>query len=177
MKNSTETQILGIIRNSKEKIPTQEIARKLNLERHTTSKYLEILQSKGLVEFQVIGRTKLWYPTNSQILSIIKEGNPFREVLNAFDEGITIMDKNKGVIWANNQMDKNSYCYESYSKEHCKDCPAVKTFKTGKKHRTVNTYTKNGKRISYELVTSPIKDNEKKTIAVMEVSRKLSRGK
>ncbi len=173
MKNSAETKILEIIRNSKEEIPTQEIAKKLNLERHTTSKYLEILQSKGLIECRVIGRTKLWHSSSSPVLSIIKDENPFREVLNAFDEGITIIDENREVIWANNKMGKNSFCYESYSNEHCKDCPAVKTFKTGKKHKTINTYIKNGKNVSYELTTSPIKDNKERTIAVMEVSRRI----
>jgi|SRR3989344_7411701 len=173
MENSIENKIVEIMNNSKEKIPTQEIAKKLSLERHTASKYLEILQSKGLIECNLIGRTKLWFSSNSPILSIIRYGNPVREVLNAFDEGITIMDENREVIWANNKMRKNSYCYESYSKEHCKDCPAVKTFKTGKKHRAINTYTKNGKNVSYELITSPIKDNEQKTVAVMEVSRRI----
>ncbi|MBI4159365.1 helix-turn-helix transcriptional regulator [Candidatus Woesearchaeota archaeon] len=175
MENSVEVKVLEIIRNSKEKIPTQEIAKKLNLERHTTSKYLEILQSKGLIESQIIGRTKLWHPSNSPILSIIRDGNPLREVLNSFDDGITIMKENKEIIWANNKVEQASFCYENYSEEHCKDCPAVKTFKTGKKHRTINTYTRDGKKVSYELITSPIKDNEQKTVAVMEISRKLKR--
>jgi len=45
MENSTESKILEIIKQSKDKIPTQDIAKLLNLERHTTSKYLEIMQS------------------------------------------------------------------------------------------------------------------------------------
>jgi len=173
MENSTESKILEIIKKSKEKIPTQDIAKLLNLERHTTSKYLEILQSKGLIQFKNIGRTKLWCLTESPVLSIIRDGNPFRDVLNSFEEGITIMDENKSIIWANNKVGGKDYCYETYSKEHCKDCPATTTFKTGKKHKIVNTYTKNGKKISYELTTSPIKDNNEKTVAVMEVSRRI----
>ena len=173
MENSTESKILEIIKQSKDKIPTQDIAKLLNLERHTTSKYLEIMQSKGLIQYKTIGRTKVWFLTESPVLSIIKDGNPFRDVLNSFEEGITIMDENKSVIWANNKVGKKAYCYETYSKEHCKDCPAIQTFKTGKQYKTINTYTKNGKKVSYELTTSPIKDNNEKTVAVMEVSRRI----
>jgi len=178
MQKDIEKKILEVVKDAKEKISIKEIVTKLNLERHTLAKYLNILKSKGLIDCQTIGRTQLWYFTKTSAISIIKENAPIKEVLNAFDDGIIIMDKNKKVIWANDSIgDKRDYCYESYSEEHCKDCPAVKTFKTGKKHKAINTYTKNGKKISYELVTSPIKDNERKTIAVMEVSRKLLRGK
>ena len=37
-----------------------EIAKKLNLVRHTVSKYLQILEAKKLVMHRTVGRTKLW---------------------------------------------------------------------------------------------------------------------
>lgn len=169
-----ENKILEVIKDNKDKISTKEIAEKINLERHTLVKYLDVLKSKGLIECQTLGRTNLWYLAKSPVISIIRENNPIKEVLNAFDDGITILDKNNKVIWANDAVrNKGSHCYETYSEESCKDCPAVKTFKTGKKHRTINTYTNKGKKVSYELITSPIKDQDQNTIAVMEVSRKI----
>ena len=172
--NKIENDILKVIKDKKDRISTKEIAEKINLERHTLVKYLNVLKSKGLIECQTLGRTNLWHAAKSPVISIMKEETPLKEVLNAFDDGITILDKNNKVIWANDAIkNKGAYCYENYSEGSCKDCPAVKTFKTGKKHRTINTYTKNGKKVSYELTTSPIKDNEQKTIAVMEISRKL----
>ncbi|MBI2107332.1 PAS domain-containing protein [Candidatus Woesearchaeota archaeon] len=175
--NKIENDILKVIKDKKDRISTKEIAEKIKLERHTLVKYLNVLKSKGLIECQTLGRTNLWHLAKSPVISIIKEETPIKEVLNAFDDGITILDKDNKVIWANDAIkSKGSHCYENYSEESCKDCPAIKTFKTGKKHRTINTYTKNGKKVSYELTTSPIKDQEQKTIAVMEISRKL-RGK
>ena len=55
-----EKEILALLRESPEGIQVDEIAKKLNLVRHTVSKYLQILEAKKLVMYRAAGRTKLW---------------------------------------------------------------------------------------------------------------------
>ena len=58
--SKVEQEILSILRDSPDGIQMDEIAKKLNLVRHTVSKYLQILMAKKLVMFRAAGRTKLW---------------------------------------------------------------------------------------------------------------------
>ena len=58
--SKVEQEILALLKDSPEGIQVDEIAKKLNLVRHTVSKYLQILMAKKLVMFRTVGRTKLW---------------------------------------------------------------------------------------------------------------------
>jgi ribosomal protein S18 acetylase RimI-like enzyme len=55
-----EKEILSLLKGSPDGIQVDEIAKKLNLVRHTVSKYLQILLAKKLVMYRTVGRTKLW---------------------------------------------------------------------------------------------------------------------
>ena len=55
-----EKEILSLLKDSPDGMQVDEIAKKLNLVRHTVSKYLQILKAKKLVMHRTVGRTKLW---------------------------------------------------------------------------------------------------------------------
>jgi ribosomal protein S18 acetylase RimI-like enzyme len=55
-----EKEILSLLKDSPDGMQVDEIAKKLNLVRHTVSKYLQILKAKKLVMHRTAGRTKLW---------------------------------------------------------------------------------------------------------------------
>ncbi len=59
-KAEAEKKILSLLKESPDGIQVDEIAKKLNLVRHTVSKYLQILEAKKLVMHRTVGRTKLW---------------------------------------------------------------------------------------------------------------------
>jgi GNAT superfamily N-acetyltransferase len=58
--SEVEKEILSLLKDSPDGIQVDEIANKLNLVRHTISKYLQILKAKKLVMHRTVGRTKLW---------------------------------------------------------------------------------------------------------------------
>lgn len=55
-----EEQIVGLLQVPATELHTEEIAERVGLERHTVSKYLQILQAKGLVQVRRVGNAKLW---------------------------------------------------------------------------------------------------------------------
>lgn len=55
-----EKEIISLLRDSTDGMQVDEIGKKLNLVRHTVSKYLQILRAKKLVMYRTVGRTKLW---------------------------------------------------------------------------------------------------------------------
>jgi GNAT superfamily N-acetyltransferase len=65
--SDVEEKILTILKDSPEGIQVDEIAKKLNLVRHTVSKYLQILQARKLVMYRTAGRTKLWKESSSGV--------------------------------------------------------------------------------------------------------------
>ncbi len=58
--SNAEKEIQSLLKNSPDGMQIDEIAKKLNLVRHTVSKYLQILEAKKLVMHRTVGRTKLW---------------------------------------------------------------------------------------------------------------------
>ena len=62
-----EKEILALLKGSTEGIQVDEIAKTLNLVRHTVSKYLQILNAKKLVMYRTVGRTKLWKEASSEV--------------------------------------------------------------------------------------------------------------
>jgi ribosomal protein S18 acetylase RimI-like enzyme len=62
-----EKEILSLLKNFPDGIQVDEIAKKLNLVRHTVSKYLQILQAKKLVMHRTVGRTQLWKESSTGV--------------------------------------------------------------------------------------------------------------
>ena len=53
-------QILKILQSAKSGVQMEELTEKMNLTRHTVTKYLEVLRAEGKIHYSQIGRTKLW---------------------------------------------------------------------------------------------------------------------
>lgn len=65
--DDVETQILGYFRREDQRAHTQEIAEAIGSSRHTTSKYLSVLEARGLIDHEEIGNAKVWYPIEREI--------------------------------------------------------------------------------------------------------------
>ena len=161
-----EQQILHLLREKEEDITINEIATSVKVDRHTAAKRLEVLKSKGLVEYRTIGKSKVWKISKSPFLNALKNNddisNNIKNILQHVDGQVNIQDK-KQVIWSNGE--KNKCCTPGDKK--CKDCAVEKTFKTGNSESSVKNWSK--KRV--KITTQPIKDQNNKTIAVVEIIR------
>jgi len=67
MTETTQTEILNILQNSKSGLQMEEVAEKLGLTRHTVAKYLEVLRAEGKIHNRKTGRTKLWKDVSAAI--------------------------------------------------------------------------------------------------------------
>jgi GNAT superfamily N-acetyltransferase len=65
--SKVEKEILSLLKGSPDGVQVDEIAKELNLVRHTVSKYLQILNAKKLVMYRTVGRTKLWKEASSGV--------------------------------------------------------------------------------------------------------------
>ncbi|MGV8171118.1 MAG: winged helix-turn-helix domain-containing protein [Candidatus Woesearchaeota archaeon] len=160
-----ETKILNLLKDKEEDITINDIAKAVNADRHTAAKRLDILKSKGLVEYRTIGKSKVWKISKSPFLNALKNNddisNNIKSILQHIDGQVNIQDKDK-IIWSNNN--KNNCCSDG---KKCKDCAVEKTFKTGKTESLTRGWSK--KKI--KIITQPIKDRNNNTVAVMEIIR------
>jgi len=130
---------------------------------------------------------KVWTAAESPILRAFDENdesNPMIHALESMHDGIVVLDKDMGIVWLNREMEKKhgklgmakgKKCHEVFhdEKELCDNCPSKKTLKTGKKCSIVIKM----KGRSIELLTSPLKDKESRTVAVLELVRELNKEK
>ncbi len=104
-------------------------------------------------------------------------------VLDAIADGVSIQDRNMRVIYANaaqkRQFGKDivgRLCYEVYrqSSRKCPDCPVQKTFETGEPARIIHAgFDKDGRAITVDIVSAPIRDAEGNIVAGVEVVRNI----
>ena len=162
-------KILKEIKENKLGISTTELASKLKIERHTLTKYLEVLKTEGLIDYKKIGMSKLWYKVEEPILNLLKKDNELsknvKKLLAGTGKHISVISKDMEIIWDNKNF-KGSKCYVSYAnKKHiCANCPIKKSLKTGKQE---TNYVDWGKRV--QVTATPIKNDRGKIIAVMEI--------
>ena len=166
-----KTAILTLLK-TREQATTNEVCQELHLERHTVTKYLEALKAESLVEYKEIGRTKLWSINKAPFISVINNDNQisesFKELLNNLDEKIYLVSKDKEILWTNNKVKelKGKKCFENFNEtESCKDCPAEKSFQSGKKEM----FSKEFENKSLHVSTIPIKDINDQTVAFLEL--------
>jgi predicted transcriptional regulator len=161
-----EHRIISLLKDKDEDITINEVADSIRVDRHTAAKRLEMLKSKGLVEYRTIGKSKVWKISKSPFLNALRDNddisNNIKNILQHVDGHITIQDKNK-ILWSNN---KNNDCCRSNHKK-CKDCAVEKTFRTGISESTI----RNVQRKKVKIVTQPIKDDNNHTIAVVEIMK------
>lgn len=58
--SNIEKSIMSLLKDSEGGMQVEEIAARLNLSRHTVSKYLQVLKAKELLSYRAAGRTKIW---------------------------------------------------------------------------------------------------------------------
>lgn len=66
-KTRAEERILRALRTAGRELHTEELAERVSLVRHTVSKYLQVLQAKGLVRVRRVGNAKLWSEAGYQV--------------------------------------------------------------------------------------------------------------
>lgn len=168
-----QNKIIEVLRSKEIDLTISQIALETRMERHTAAKHLESLKSKGLVESREVGKSKLWKLSKSPLIEALKDDSPvskeLKKMLGLLEDKISIQDKNNKVIW-HNQESSALKCHEvNWNKKHkCEACPADRLFENGK--TTKITITKNNKK--NEIIMHPIKDNEGKTIALIEIIKK-----
>ncbi|MFA6073650.1 MAG: helix-turn-helix domain-containing protein [Candidatus Woesearchaeota archaeon] len=169
----SDQKIIDILNDKS--LQTSDIASKLKLERHTTIKYLESLEGKGLIKHDVKRRSKIWSIVDSPVIDMLRKNDVFSrqltELLDGVDEHISIKDKKFDIIWKNQHAKglkgKELSCHETHfnQKQRCKNCPVEKTFITGKSESL--QIASDGR--TRQILTKPIKDNNNQTIAVVEI--------
>jgi predicted transcriptional regulator len=165
-----EHRILDLLRDKEEDITINSIADGVKIDRHTAAKRLEMLKSRGLVEYRNIGKSKVWKISKSPFLNALKNNDDIskniKSILQHMDGQINIQDKEK-IIWSNsrkNMPNSNNCCSDG---QKCKDCAVEKTFKTGNSASSIGKLSKK----KVKITTQPIKDNENNTVAVVEIIR------
>ncbi|MFT4921137.1 MAG: GNAT superfamily N-acetyltransferase [Haloarculaceae archaeon] len=62
-----EAQIIGHFGSREYRAHTQEIAEAIGASRHTASKYLSVLEARGLLGHDEVGNAKVWYPIEKAV--------------------------------------------------------------------------------------------------------------
>jgi PAS domain S-box-containing protein len=99
---------------------------------------------------------------------------------------LTVQDKSFRLIDANEKFQKDfgeidgRYCYQIYKNrsEKCEVCPVERTFRDGESHHSQEKVTTlDGKEVWVIVYTTPIKDEQGKVSAVMEMSTDITENK
>ena len=120
-------EIVNLLRENNP-MTINEISDQLNFNRHTTSKYLSVLESQGVVKFDAIGKSKKFALRNNNDVSynhnLIFNSN-FNSVLNLIDEKIIVRDLNHNITFANFDFDSKAKCHKllAGSDIPCPNCP------------------------------------------------------
>lgn len=81
MGESVRHKILEILKSSPAGLQTEELAKALNLTRHTVAKYLEVLRAEGKIHYTKIGRTKLWKGMSTSVFTRILSMDDLEDIL------------------------------------------------------------------------------------------------
>jgi PAS domain S-box-containing protein len=182
----TEDRILEFVATSKEPSHSTEIAKALGINRITTIKYLSVLHSKGLVSFRNVGMAKVWTAIENPVLQAFDTNDLKNTTIQAFNslaDSVCVLDKEMNILWINKEMEKRhgklseikgKNCFDVFHGEDeiCRNCPALKTLESGKK----NVLSIRKKDFDLEITTSPLKDQDGKLAAVIEIVRVLNKG-
>ena len=104
---------------------------------------------------------------------------PYKQYFDAMPCYLTVQDRDFNVITANARFVKDfgdyrgRRCYQVYKKrpEKCEVCPVERTYRDGQSHRSEETiHCLDGKEVSVIVYTEPIRDENGRIVAVMEMS-------
>ncbi|MFO7883106.1 MAG: PAS domain-containing sensor histidine kinase [Kosmotogaceae bacterium] len=124
--------------------------------------------------------------TNSSRKDFFTNKNSMEALLDAFDSGITVQDRNFNIIYQNEVIQKifgdriDEKCYRVYEGNEgiCESCPVFKSFEDGKSHTTERkTVLSSGETAYWENTSNPIKDEKGEIIACLEVVRNITHRK
>jgi response regulator of citrate/malate metabolism len=62
-----ENLIFDVLKKAETSLTIGEVAQKINAHRTTTSKYLAILEAKGMIKCRNVGKAKLYYVGNGTV--------------------------------------------------------------------------------------------------------------
>jgi PAS domain S-box-containing protein len=113
---------------------------------------------------------------------LIQSEEKYRSVVENIGIGVAVISPKMEILALNNQMrkwfpniedSKNPICYKSFNRpprEHvCSYCPTTKSLRDGQVHQAVTETPSGDEVVNYRIVSSPIKDNDGKVIAAIEM--------
>ena len=109
-------KIIEAITEIGENIATiRNIEQKVNIERHTLSKYLFIMRRIGYIDFVTVGRAKVWHINKAPLISIfnsLPENRSFSEkllsdLLVEIQIGIILIDTQFRILFMNNMAERD----------------------------------------------------------------------
>lgn len=123
-----------------------------------------------------------------EISSVVTDTQQWQQEFNILFERVpcfvTVIDEDYRIVRANESFRDSfgdvlgKYCYEVYKRrdKKCPRCPAAKTFRDGKIHRSEQTgIGKRGHQIDYAVTTSALDRNTDRVAHVIEISTDISR--
>ncbi|BAI80838.1 hypothetical protein DEFDS_1377 [Deferribacter desulfuricans SSM1] len=110
------------------------------------------------------------------------EHEKFESIVEAIGEGVALVDHNYKCIWANTLIKENlgegeeHYCYSMIWDEikPCVECTMEKVFETKNIQSFRKEINQGAKTFYYDVILSPLVDNEGKVIAVVELVRDIT---
>ncbi|MFH1591358.1 MAG: PAS domain-containing protein [archaeon] len=186
MTENPEKAISYILKGERFGKSTSEIAEITKLDRRTVIKALDVMKTKGIVDHKQVGMAKLWVLTKTPLLSVLERDDEsaalLKKVLDSLEEGISILDRELRVIYANETvrgmagrkgMTTGLTCHKLImGNEHvCSFCPATESFKTGKVSKT---YHKQGREL-VQYISSPVRDEDGNVAGVIEIIRPMGK--
>jgi len=138
----------------------------------------------GKKKAKLISKMALKEPREPMFKVLESKEKLFETVMNAIGDLVSIQDLNMRIAYQNKALKEvmgdhyGEYCYKIYERRDyiCEGCPMQQSFKTGQIVKALRTgITKEGVERRYELITAPIKDNQGKIVAGIEVVRNVTR--
>lgn len=172
---SVDNKILSALKGKELNI--LELSVLIKKDRHTTAKYLEVLKSKGLINYKTRGKSKIWFSSKNPLSELLNMNSFISSqvlgVLNNLDYAVSIQSRDFVVVWHNDKL-KNKYgenngnqkCYELIKGRRvpCKNCISEKTFNTGEIQKSL-------KGNDLKSLVHPIKNEQGEVLAVIKLSK------
>ncbi len=98
---AVENMIFDFIASSREPIHSTEIANALGINRVTTTKYLSVLHSRGLIEFKNLGMAKVWMLVENPLLQAFEQNDMDNMTIQAFNslaDGVCVLDRDLNIV-------------------------------------------------------------------------------
>ena len=121
-------------------------------------------------------------------IKLARRGNRLEAIFHSMSDGVTILDRNLNVVFANLVQKKmfpnisliDQKCFTAYYRKNkiCKNCPALQTFKTQETRRgetLIKTGEFSGRYL--EWTTSPIKDHQGNIAEIVLLMRDITERK